>query len=137
MSARKGQAALEYMMVISLVLLFIIPVWAYMSTVNQEATNEINYAYGKNAARKVIDAAELVYSQGPPASVEINVYIPRYVQWVNVTNETISFRMNAGYETDVFGISTVPLNGTMPIVEGNYFIKVESKGAYVQIDPVY
>ncbi|MBU0530687.1 MAG: hypothetical protein ABIH52_01045 [Candidatus Aenigmatarchaeota archaeon] len=136
MGMRKGQVAMEYMLIIGIVMLFIIPVWSYMTTVHRDTSNEIYSTYAENAARKIVDTADLVYSQGPPASVNTVVYIPRYVQWINITNKTVSIRMDTGQIQDISHFGIADLNGTLPISEGNYVIHVEAVGNYVQIYPV-
>jgi len=133
----KGQVAFEYMMVVSLVLLFIIPVWSYMNTVHQDTVNELNHNYAKNTAKKLADTADLVYSQGPPASVNVLIYMPAYVEEVFFINETVYLQMNtAGTSKNITASGQAFMNGSLIKVEGNYMVHIEAVGNYVQIDPV-
>ncbi|MFH1978459.1 MAG: hypothetical protein ABIJ92_03980 [Candidatus Aenigmatarchaeota archaeon] len=130
---RKAQAAFEYMMIVGIVLLFIVPVWSYMNTVHKDTTNELYFSYARNAVTKIVDTAELVYSQGPPASVQVVVYIPKYVEEINITGTTINIRLNIGDVNDVNGFGIAPLNGSLPTTEGSYVIKIEAIDDYVNI----
>jgi len=130
----KAQASFEYMMVFALAIAFAIPVWIYMSSMQQSAGEELSLSYSKNAVNQIASAADLVYSQGPPAKVRLNIYIPSRVEMINITNRTVNFRiLTSAGPSDVFSESVANLTGTLSSSEGTYWISVESKGNYVQI----
>ena len=130
----KAQVALEYMIIVAIVVAFVIPVWAYLSTVQTQTGMELSISYAKNAVKKIADAADLVYSQGPPARINILVYIPASVEYASITNGTIKLgiRTTAGV-SDIFAVSRAELNGTLPTSEGSYWITVEAQDTLVQI----
>jgi len=131
-----GQAAMEYLIVVGLVLAFIIPIWAYVSSVQQQAGQQLSITYAKNTAQKLASTADLVFSQGPPAKVRVNVFIPKNIESVSVAGNTINLRMYVDSTiSDVFATATANVSGTLPTSEGNYFIIVEAKDGYVQISP--
>jgi len=133
----KAQAALEYMLVVMLAMGFLVPVWIYMITVNVETDTEFSLSYAKNTVETIAYTADLVYSQGPPAKVTIQVFIPEGVESVIVTNSTISILMRYKSEfTDVFATSKATLNGTLPTISGNYQIELEAIDNYVRIKTV-
>ncbi|UCD03064.1 MAG: hypothetical protein JSV63_00295 [Candidatus Aenigmatarchaeota archaeon] len=123
----KAQAAFEYMLVVILVLAFLVPLWTYMLSVNKEASDELSLSYAKNAVESITSAADLVYSQGPPAKVRITVFIPDGVEEVNITNRTVNFRVafSAGV-TGIFALSRARLNGTIPTKRGTYWLEIEA-----------
>ncbi|MEM5812649.1 MAG: hypothetical protein QW286_02925 [Candidatus Aenigmatarchaeota archaeon] len=130
----KAQVSFEYMMIFALAIAFVIPVWVYVSSVQQGAGEELSVSYAKNAARQITSAADLVYAQGPPAKLKLNVYIPKGVEEIEIEGKTINFKMRSGSGiSDVFSDSIANLTGTIPESEGNYIISVESKGDYVEI----
>ncbi len=130
----KAQASFEYMMVFALALAFAIPVWIYMSSMQQSAGEELSLSYSKNAVNQITSAADLVYTQGPPAKVRLNVYIPSRLEMINIINKTVNFRiLTSAGASDVFSESVANLTGTLSNSEGTYWISVESKGNYVQI----
>ncbi len=124
-----GQAAFEYMFIVLLVLMFMVPVWVYLSVVESQTSTELRVTYAKNAVEKIASTADLIYSQGAPAKVKVSVYFPANIIEINITNYTISARMT--YEnsiTDIFSVSKARMNGTIPIAEGNYWIQIEAVG---------
>jgi uncharacterized protein (UPF0333 family) len=130
----EAQASFEYMMIFALALAFAIPVWVYISSLQQSTGEELSLSYAKNAVNQITSAADLVYTQGSPAKVKLNVYIPSRVDMINITNKTVNFRiLSSAGPSDVFSESVANLTGTLSSSEGMYWIDVESKGDYVQI----
>jgi uncharacterized protein (UPF0333 family) len=130
----RAQVSFEYMMVFALAIAFAIPVWIYASSFQQSAGEELSLSYASNAASQITNAADLVYTQGPPAKVRLNIYIPAGIEETNITGKTIILKVrSAGNLSDVFSVATANLTGTIPDSEGMYWISVESKGDYVQI----
>ncbi len=122
------------MIIVAAVLVFLVPIWAYVSGVQMQAGSELSISYAKNAAEQIADTAGLVYSQGSPAKVNMRVYIPGGVEDVNIIGKTIVLRVRttAGV-SDVFSISIAEMNGTIPSQEGTYLVTVEAKNGFVQI----
>jgi hypothetical protein len=130
----RAQSSFEYMMIFALAIAFAIPVWIYVASLQQSAGEELSLSYAENAVNQITSAADLVHTQGPPAKVRLNVYIPSRVDMINITDRTVNFRMltSAGV-SDVFSTSVANLTGTLPDSEGIYWIDVESMGDYVQV----
>lgn len=132
----KVQAALEYLILVSMVLLFIVPIWAYTYSMEKYAKSDLSLTYAKNDVQKIVSAADLVYSQGPPAKVEIVVYIPPQVYNVTVVQNFVNFKMY--YDSnlvDIMGESKAQLNGSVPGIEGTYTLSIEAINGNVQIQP--
>ncbi len=123
----RAQAAFEYMLVVIIALAFMAPVWAYISSVKTETTDELSLSYAKNSVDKLASTADLIYSQGPPAKVRVNIYIPANVQGYDMINNTILINVSyQGVVMPVFADSRARMNGTLPLVEGNYWMKIEA-----------
>jgi len=123
----KAQAAFEYMVIVIIALGFMIPIWLYVTSVKSNTTQELSLSYAKNTVEKLASTADLIYSQGAPAKVKVNVYIPDGVIGYLLANYTINLVMV--YEstvTDVFAVSRARINGTLPTSEGNYWIQIEA-----------
>ena len=133
----KAQVSFEYMLVFGLAIAFAIPVWIYVTTMQQTAGEELSLSYAKNAANQITAVSDLVYTQGPPAKVILNVYIPSRIEQANLTNTSVIFKLHtsSGY-SDVFSSSSANMTGIVPSSEGMYRISIESKGSYVQIGAV-
>jgi len=129
-----GQVAFEYMIIVATVLVFLVPIWAYVSGIQMQAGAELSLSYAKNTAEQIADTAGLVYTQGPPAKVDMRVYIPSGVEDINIINRTVVLRVRttAGV-SDVFSISIAEMNGTIPTQEGTYIVTIEAMDGFVQI----
>lgn len=130
-----GQTAMEYLIIVSLVMVFMIPIWTYVTNTQQSTSSELALTYAKNTANQLADAADLVYSQGPPAKIRINVYIPYGVQNITIINNTVKFEVWSELgTTDIFAFSTAQINGTIPKKQGYYWIDIEATDNIVQIN---
>ncbi len=128
----KAQVAFEFMVMVMVLLAFIIPIWAYVSNVQQSAIQELSASYAKNAINNIADTANLLYSQGPPAKAALKIYIPEGIENVNITGSNIMFTMSATGNT-LSAVSMAPLNGTLPMQTGTYFIILEATTDFVQV----
>ena len=135
----KAQSAFEYLIIISIVISFLIPIWAYVLSTQQRTTDELSLSYANNAVSRIVDTADLVYSQGPPAKVTIRVYMPAGIQRLIFYNNTmvLTVRTSSGF-SDVYDTSIAAINVTQGLnetlsEEGTYLLKVEAYGNVVQI----
>ena len=130
----RAQSSFEYMMIFGLAIAFAIPVWVYVTSLQQSAGEELSMSYAENAVNQITSAADLVYVQGPPAKVRLSVYIPSRVEMINISNKTVNFRvLSSAGASDIFSDSVANLSGTLSSSEGMYWVNVESMGDYVQI----
>jgi len=135
----RAQSSFEYLIIISIVIAFLIPIWAYVLNTQQGTTDELSLTYAGNAVKKIADTASLVYSQGPPAKVTVRLYVPGGVQEIFVINTTINMRVrtSSGF-SDVYEVSTAIMNMTQGfndtlLNEGTHLIKIEAVNGVVQI----
>ncbi|MBI4021547.1 MAG: hypothetical protein HY369_04855 [Candidatus Aenigmarchaeota archaeon] len=131
----KAQAALEYMIIVAIVFTFIIPIWSHLATVNESSQQSLSISQAQNAARKITSAADLVWAQGPPAMLTIDVYIPEGVASARMQNTSVIFTLyfGAGSTTDVASTSIGPLNGSLPTNEGLYKFVVRANTTFVNV----
>jgi len=133
----RGQAAVEYFVVVGLVVMFMIPLWSYMVATQENIGQEVSLSYAQTAAKQIADAASLVHSQGYPAKINIRVYIPDGVLNVSLTQKTVGFNISyRNLVTDVWSKSNAALNGSIPTNEGYYNFDIQSMNTYVQINQV-
>ncbi|MCK4714475.1 MAG: hypothetical protein KAT35_02790, partial [Candidatus Aenigmarchaeota archaeon] len=85
----RAQSAVEYFIIAAMVMMFMIPIWVYIVTTQQQTSNELALSYTRNTAKQIADAASLVHSQGYPAKINIKVYIPDGVSNVSIIDRTI------------------------------------------------
>ncbi|MBI4181569.1 MAG: hypothetical protein HY520_01210 [Candidatus Aenigmarchaeota archaeon] len=136
-SARRGQVAFEYIIIVGLVLLFLIPLWAYITSVKSQTSAQLSLTYAQTAADRLVSNADLVHSQGQPAKVTMRLYLPPGIQNVSFLNTTILLKVWVNDRlTDVAATSIAPLNGSLPAREGTYRVALESFGTYVNVSVV-
>jgi uncharacterized protein (UPF0333 family) len=130
----RGQTAFEYLVIVIIILGFLVPVWLYVSQVQNESSEQLSLTYAKNAVKKIAENADLVYSQRLGAKVRVGIYVPSGVESINITGKTVIMRIYSFSGTsDVFETSMANLNGTLPASPGFYWVLIEAKGDYVQI----
>jgi uncharacterized protein (UPF0333 family) len=133
----RGQTSIEYFVIASMVLMFMVPIWVYVVTTQQQASQELSLSYASNAVKQIADAANLVHSQGSPAKINIKVYIPKGLDNVSVIDKTIIFNMlTDSRTTEVWYTSMAELRGgeNIPLNEGYYYLDIISRDAYVEIN---
>jgi uncharacterized protein (UPF0333 family) len=127
MRTMRAQAAFEYMLVVLIALAFMVPLWTYMTTVNTQASDELSISYAKDAARMLASAADLVYTQGPPAKVSVTVFVPPGTVNSTLLNSTVMFTVaHGGGESTVFAESRARINGTLPLSSGSYVMEISA-----------
>jgi hypothetical protein len=133
----RAQTAIEYFIIAGMVLMFMVPIWAYIVTTQQQTTQQLSLTYARNAAKQISDAASLVHSQGAPAKINIKVFIPSGVKNVTIVDKTIVFQVMAGSQTsEIWYTSTAEMQGEekIPVNEGYYYFDIISHDTYVEIN---
>jgi len=131
---KRGQVAFEYMVIVAVVIALLIPIWSYMSAVNERSTQTLAISQAQAAANKIVSSADLVYTQGPPTQLTVDVYIPKGVESASLTDTTVKFSLYFGAGlTDVFADSLAILDGAVPIKEGLYKFEIKAIGDYANI----
>lgn len=130
----RGQTAFEFMVMVIFILAFITPIWVYLFQVQSQTNDQFVLSYAKNAVTQIAKKADLVYSQRLDARVKIEVYIPRGVEYINISGNEINMRVtsNSG-PVDVFATSIAPLQGDIPASEGLYWVLIKAEGSYVNV----
>ncbi len=131
---RKSQAALEYLMVVSIALMMLVPVvlegW---QSAAQLGTN-INFQKARSAASQIADAAKTVYFQGVPSAMTINVVFPENIILTNVSGKELYFKMKVkDSSTDVVEFFDFNVTGNLSNVSGMHEIYLEALPNVVNI----
>jgi uncharacterized protein (UPF0333 family) len=99
MRVKRGQAALEYMMIAGLVSIIIIPAIYLLYAYTQSSVDELDHDQLNRLGRDVIAAAEQVYYLGPPSRVLIETRMPSLVKNMSV------WKTNNGFNILTFNLS--------------------------------
>ena len=130
----KAQAAVEFLIIVSVALMIILPVTLYINQSFIGYKDDTKISLAKNTVKKLGEGVDWVFSQGPPAKLTLEIYIPDDVYNISLEDKTILFKIktSAGV-TDVFYETVPPLNGSLPITGGYYFVSLTAYTNYVNI----
>ena len=117
---RRGQAGIEYVILVGLLLFFMIPIVNY-------ALNEANYNIKVNqldtTIRRVAKAANTVFSLGKGATEIVTITIPQGILSVSVNGHTLSYTVTLpGGVSDVEHVTKPQIQGSLPTLPGTYTI---------------
>lgn len=135
MEFRKGQAAIEYLAMVGVALLIAAPLIIQTQRTSFELKNSFSSSIAKNSLNNLEESASLVYSQGEPAKVTIDIRIPERVTQTNVSDSYLHIRrrIEKGRETDFYNTLDFNVSGSIPNSEGVHKMVVEAWNGQVNI----
>jgi uncharacterized protein (UPF0333 family) len=130
----RGQAAFEYLILFAIALLILgIMIW-YSQQITERNREDITVANAITAVNKIVEASDIVYTQGKPSQITLSVYIPERVESVQFNNNTIIMKINVGSGiSDIIATSKANLQGNISSDSGLKKIKVIAEENYVNI----
>ena len=137
----KAQSALEYLMIIALVLGIIVPVTYLFFKYSSESNAEIVDSQIIKIGRNIIDTAEIVYFSGEGAKIVVELNMPEGVDDIYIlSNRELVFEVTTEIgETESVFFSSVDIliaeDGDLTEIAGFGLkkIKIESEGTQVLI----
>jgi uncharacterized protein (UPF0333 family) len=130
----KGQTAIEYLLLFSLVFMILAILTSYAQDMTERNREEIIMSNAVIAVNKIAEAADIVYTQGKPSAITFSVYIPENVNSIIFSNNMINMKINVNSGiNDIFAASKAPLQGSISTDSGTKRIKVKSEGSYVNV----
>jgi uncharacterized protein (UPF0333 family) len=113
-------------------------VWFYVNITTTQTDTDLGISYARVAVDKIKQAADLVYTYGPPAKTNINIYIPKNVVAISFNSSNslseIIFKIRTGNGvSDIFAVSIANITGNLPTKEGYYEISIESFEGFVNV----
>jgi len=129
MPVKRGQVGVEYIMLVALLLVFLIPIVSYSLN---ESSYRIKVSQIENTISRVTKAANAVYALGPGSQDIVLVAVPQGVEGVEIAKNSVSLNVSLFGGISQFGYTTVgPVAGTLPIQPGTYRILVYHTSAGV------
>lgn len=130
----KGQAALEYMVVISFAFLLAAPLLLNAQRSARELRTSSRLSLARNSLNTIEDAARIVHSQGSPARLSFTIRVPSRVTKANVSGRQVKMRLEAyGGVTDVYSLLDFNVSGSLPTAQGRYKMQAKAEDNYVNI----
>lgn len=101
---QRGQVGIEYMAILVLFLVILIPVM-YMGMMDIQIEGQTSQA--RIAVDSIADTADRIYAQGPGSKTTVEVYLPPGINYANFTNHEVDINLYlaTGGTTDVFAIA--------------------------------
>jgi len=131
--SKKGQIAIEYMIIIGLIMLISIPTLLIYQNHSNSITRQVKLNQAKIALQNIIDVAQNVYYSGEFSKEIIKIYFPESINQIFITNYEI-YALVDGMK--VYSFSDILLNGSLKPYSGVHHIIIESKNNgtnYIQI----
>jgi len=128
----KAQAAVEYLIMVGVILAIAIPIFYYSLTYSSES---VAISKSKEAAEAIASGVDYVYSLGEGTRTTVAIDIPTNVKESYILDNEIGFRIStsAGI-TDVYAMSMTNVTGSLPDTPGRHFIVIKHLGDGVVIE---
>ena len=132
---KEAQISVEYMVIIGFVTVITIPLIIIYYTFTQESNEEITSSQISQISKKIVDAAESVYYMGEPSQTTLRINMPDNVLSANLSSgKEVVFKVRSGRgEADIVASSSVRINGSLPVDEGTYTLKIKALSDYVNV----
>lgn len=129
----KAQASMEYILLFSISLLVVGVLW-YVATNDLEDTQwELQLANVKNTLEKVVHNADIVFLQGIPSQMYVEVYVPDNVHAFYIKDQYVTAEMSwRGILRNVSDDSIANLTGFISPAPGRQRLLIKS-GSIVNI----
>lgn len=132
---KRGQAAMEYIVVIGFALLMAFPLVIIFFSQSQDMTDQLTMNQVREIGRKIVSTAEQVYYLGEPSQTILKVYMPSHVENVVIDDKELIFNVSMGNNaySDVVFRSDVTINGSLTTFSGVRYIKIKAIQGWVNI----
>lgn len=125
------------MLIMGVALAILVPLFSLVTSYTQDFRNEMRISSLENSLDSLADSADMVYSQGYPAKITTELYLPERTVYTNVTNTEnkgvfhVRLKQRAG-PTDISSMTEANLTGSLtpssepiPPRPGNYKIELK------------
>lgn len=141
---RKAQASTEIMITVAFVVTIMFPLLliAYMQSAN--VSDQLAVLQAQQTATRVANYADVIGSEGYPAKMSVQVFMPQNINSIIVGNSTsgighelvITVRTSSG-PTQVVALTLTNIAGQLSNIAkpGTYFINIHAEQNCTQVDP--
>lgn len=128
---RRAQASVEYMALLGLSLTAFFLIWLYVNSSQESVKQDLKLGFAKQTVQKLADAANLVYVQGKPAKIFVEVNSPEGVvaakpdSAADCSTVEILLMMSSfnGTTSDVYAVVSANVTGNLSFLVGNPGLK--------------
>ncbi|MFH1448064.1 MAG: hypothetical protein ABIG39_04315 [Candidatus Micrarchaeota archaeon] len=133
---RRGQGAIELMVLVSFFMLFSIPLISLIYLSATQGSQDSSLSQAEQVSRKIIELTDSVYIQGDGAAEKLVVVFPQGMHGIgsNGRELTITVASSAGYSDVVsMGIADIVITGSVGTEAGPHSLIVRSLGDRVEV----
>lgn len=129
---KRGQVALEYIILIGALFLALIPIFYYAL---QQSSQNIRMNEANDFVNTLAATADMVYALGPGSQDRVRVIIPSGVKSISVSGNEILLKLSIfGGVSDIYATTKANLTGELPVRKGICYISVKTlENGIVQI----
>lgn len=131
----KAQASLEYLIVISIALLILIPAILYANDIIIFSKKELRKKLAENTVEMIAENSDWVNSLGPPSRVIVIVYVPELVEYINISDFKILLKFKDSEEV-ILKETRANVTGFIPRDEGYYNILITAEQNFVNVSVI-
>lgn len=130
----KTQAAMEYLVLSTVLILIISLVLWYSFNIGNAASYQIKVSQLQNLVDRIVENSNLVCMLGKPAKQSFSAYVPQGVIEAGFANYTVYYKLLVdSTQVDIYGTSLCQLNGSLPTSEGYYTFVINAEEGYVNV----
>ena len=131
---KKGQASLEYMIILALALGVFSAILYVTTMLIVSSSSQLGIDSAVRAVQEMKEASDFVYIRGHPSKMQINVRIPSNIENVSISNLVVRLRISvADSYTDVYQVTKGNMSSDISLMcpagvckEGYYLLSVAS-----------
>lgn len=129
----KGQVSMEYMTIMGLSLLLLMPLVVIFAQQSNSLQEEVDAVQIEKIGLSIIDSAEELFFLGSPSQKLLEIYFPNSIEQITIESQAIVFYYN---DNESFAAeSSLPLNltGTINIHPGIHNVLIKAETANINI----
>ena len=131
---RRGQASIEYISLVALVLVLSVPMLMIFYEKSAETKSTINFNQAQQIAQKIADNAESIYYLGENAKTTLRITMPENVVGIAIGNREVTLNLtDQGRISEIDASVPVNITGNISYYQGPHRIVIESRGSYVEV----
>jgi len=129
---RRGQASIEYLIILGFTFLMLIPLIYLFYTQQNSFQSDVAASQADKVVQKIADAADAVYYLGEPSQQTLLLNYPDNILNITVTGQSVSFLIEGtGGKYEVIKWTSANLTGNLSPSEGLHHVIVQAHGGVV------
>ena len=125
--SRRGQVAMEYLIVFAMAFVMLIPLVLIFATQSENIKSDITAAQLEKLSSELADAAQEVYYMGTPAQKTVQIVFPDRIRGITIQNRLILIDVaGSDYEYQFVKETTINLTGSLGTFSGPHFVVIKA-----------